>query len=65
MQDKSYYRLDFWAGRALCVGKWCKEPLEYIYKNTDQQQQMDLSRWQNSEALLRSTSNDDLQTVWN
>lgn len=43
----------------------CKEPPEYICVNTDQQEHMDLPRWQNSEALLRSTTNDDLQTVQN
>lgn len=34
-------------------------------KNTVQQEQMDLPRWRNSEALLHSTTNDDLQTLQN
>jgi hypothetical protein len=28
----------------VCVGKWCKEPVKYIGKNTDRQEQVDLPR---------------------
>jgi len=43
--------------------KLMKGTTRILCKNTVQQEQMDLPRWQNSEALLHSTTNDDLQTL--